>query len=112
MTDFLKQATFVGRHFRRTEPMAFTGDNSFRDNGDTIVALYRTDTLLLVKRNVLGEEHFEMISPRFLNDGHYEFYGEVDPEFMYPEDLCQAIINQLVEYQKEKDKMKKGRGNI
>ena len=98
---FLENAKYIGQYYERMDPIegfAFgrkTSDTSYMCS--TALALYATENnmILLSKNSHTKETRFIVISPKYLEDGRYKFYGEKHEEYNDPVELYQAIFKQL-----------------
>lgn len=100
--DFIKEAKYIGRYFRRTKEVN-KGNTSFIDNNFETLVLYATDYAMIVKTN-FQQPRFEIVSKRYIADGNFEYYGNAEKEYEHPEILFRDIINQI---QKENGRGKK-----
>lgn len=99
---FLDKAKYVGKKFRRTKAVktrTMTGeilmDASYR-YAHSITVLYALDNIMIAVEDgpFSSKKRFLVISPRYLEDGNYEFYGEQNNEYMDKPEVYQAILQQ------------------
>lgn len=101
VTKFLKKAEYIGKRFRRTKIVKYQNgniDRSFMDDSisDLIVLFATPDLVLIERRNGFQNKHrYEMLNPRYFNDGNFEFIGEQIPQEKSREDILLEIITQL-----------------
>lgn len=94
LKEFLGEANYVGRYFKRTGPIE--GRNrSFMVEDKSALVLFATESLMLIQFDSFGEKEYKMLSPKYFEDGNYEYYGEVHEEFNDKEAVHQAIEEQL-----------------
>ena len=110
---FLEKAQYVGKYFKRTAPLDRIEPNGIRmrdinyNRGpvETLI-LYADDHLMLAiqTRKLLSYEtkRFCIISPKYLEDGNYEIYGEVNNEYDDTGELYYAILKQLTDNKNKK----------
>ena len=101
LTDFLEHARYVGRYFKRTKPVN-SNDKSYMEDDNSALVLFATDRLMLIKYSGFDSEKFEMLSPRYFEDGNFEFYGEFVGEYSDKTSLYQAINEQIVSSNKRR----------
>ena len=106
LVDFLDKAKYIGRYFKRTSPI---NDGDHHDFGYTkednqVFGLYILGNRLLIKENLFGEYVYAFVSPRYLEDGNYTFYGEQDNSYNDKVAIYKAIHHQIVI---KNEKMKK-----
>lgn len=94
LREFLDQAKYVGKKFKRTAKVDGR-DISYMENDERPLVLFATDSNILVLDSFLGETKYEMISPRYFDDGNFEFVGEVDNSYNDKEAVYQAISKQI-----------------
>lgn len=139
LTQYLKKAEYIGRKFKRTQPVNLCNgthssvkeryifnpgstqkrtqkrthinvhnekiDVSFMevDSTSDLVVLFATPELVLIERtdHFLGKKRYEMLCPRYINDGNYDFFGKQIPQTKSKEDVLLEIMEQI-----ESDKQK------
>ena len=105
---FLENAKYIGRNFKRTEPI-YGLDAMTNEDVDTSyvntdqLALYGNDDCILILSNNENDKSpkFSIVPYKYLDDGKYKFEGEVNNEYMDKAELYQAIFKQLTEEQKK-----------
>ena len=103
LSDFLKQANYVGRFFARTAPVEIEKgeiyDKLYMDgvSNPYILVLYATQELLLVKEfnKETKKEKFKLISSRYTYDKNYVLFGEVNKDYLNPAKVYTEIKNQI-----------------
>lgn len=90
LLDFLDNSRYIGRYFKRTCPIKGR-DRSYMWENNCCLVLYATDNLMLVKYY----DSFEMISPLYLKDGNFTFYGEYTDEYNDKPFVYQSIFKQI-----------------
>lgn len=103
LSEFFDYATFVGREFRRTEPViSSSGDtiNFYMNPSDICryIVLYATQELFLVK--IISKYHndrYGLINSLFTSDGKYDFFGKVYEEYRDTDKIYNEIIEQIGE---------------
>ena len=95
--DFLKDAEYVGRYFRRTEPIenCTQEDMSYMSKDCDYLALFKTKDAMIISRIFAGEPQYKVVDKRYLEDGKYEFFGPYNEEFNDKAALYQDIYKQL-----------------
>ena len=111
LSEFLKKATFVGRHFNRTKSITTTTgkvDRSYMKinlgvHETEYIVLYATQDLFLIKSidRILGEK-YALINSRYTLDGNYEFFGPVYEEYRDTNKVYKEILEQVNGYNKRK----------
>ena len=109
--DFIKEGKFIGREFRRISPMityyGVDGDNArIIDNryldmdcyDSKYIVLYEKDNTFLVKYMYSNKGLYVIIDCRYIQDGMYEFIGDVYVEYMDREKVYLDIVKQLDSY--------------
>ena len=97
LRDYLSQAEYIGKYFRRTEPIS-TGtysDSSFMSKDYDTLALFKNDNIMIFLKQFAGEYRFSIINKNYLEDGKYEFFGEYTDKYNDKSELYQAIFKQL-----------------
>ena len=108
LSDFLENATFVGREFKRTQPIVidinirygkYKEDKSYMGNVDSFkyIVLYATQELFLIKRICNGKEEYGLINSKYTLDGNYVFFGEVYEEYKDKEKVYSEVFKQVTE---------------
>lgn len=130
LSDFIKDAKFVGREFRRTQPVCryskyksvYNGyvrgirrlmlipnscgvikDRSYMESYENSknIVLYVKDNMFLVKYISRYGEIYKIIDCSYVCDGNYEFYGDVYEEYMDRDMVYSEIIKQIDSYNKK-----------
>lgn len=113
LVDFLKEAVFVGREFKRILPViTYYGTNnikySMKDNAyldvDDIgknIVLCMKDNIFLVKHISRFGEEYRIIGCNYIFDGNYEFYGDVYEEYKNMDRVYLEIIEQINNFGKK-----------
>ena len=131
LSDFIRDAKFVGREFRRIQPVcryskykvvsngSFRGinrrtlicdrksniitDRSFMDLDGNVknIVLYMKDNMFLVKCITRFEEFYRIIDCSYVCDGNYEFIGNVYKEYMDRDKVYLEIVKQIDSYNKK-----------
>ena len=96
LTDFLKEAKYVGRYFYRTEGIMDKKNNIVDLNytkmlGCQALLLYQTEYLSIVLIN--GK--YELIDSKYINDGYIEYYGEKEDYYQDRNEFIQSIYKQF-----------------
>ncbi len=102
LSDFLNNATFVGRKFKRTKPIVSTlggNDLSFMSVDDDYyyIVLYAMQDLFLVKfcSSLFHKNEYRLINSRYTLDGNYEFYEQEHLSYADKDLVYQEILEQL-----------------
>lgn len=128
LSDFIRDAEFVGREFRRTQPVyrytkfnsVYSGfvrginrwhlvntrdynvrtDRSYMRNyeNDKNIVLYMKDNIFLVKYISCYGEFYKIIDCSYTSDGNYEFYGKVYEEYRDRDKVYLDIVKQIDSY--------------
>ena len=108
LVDFLNDAEYIGRYFRRTSKRLTTSgrdDISYMGTSSQTLALYKKDNMLLVKSiSPFLEDEFEMLLPQYLEDGQYSFYGKCNDSYTDKKELYSLIHEQLIGKNKRKSR--------
>ena len=102
LTDFLNDAEYIGKYFKRTASRKENGDCGYMSGELKTLCIYKKGNMMLVKTDHLGSERFEMLKPYYLDDGNYEFFGGYDSTPVDKKELYQLIFKQLVDKKREK----------
>ena len=102
LVDFLDQAKYIGRYFKRTAPTAYNGATDYFNEDQSVFVLYATDHNMLVRVTFLGETTYCMISPSYLEDRNYTYYGKYNEDFIDKKQISREIMNQILENVKQK----------
>ena len=111
LTDFLQKARYVGRYLKRTVPID-SGETTYTSENKSALVLYSTNDLMLLKSNFFGLGFYQMISPRYIKDGNYVFYGDYVDDYKYRDkksmyrEIYQQIINNMRNNNDQKQKSK------
>ena len=97
--EFLSEAKYVGRYFKRTAKIEGR-DISFMEEDNKTLVLFATESHMLIQYEFLGEKKFEMLSPRYFEDGNFEYYGEQHYEYNDKDEMFKAIEKQLTDKKK------------
>lgn len=120
LSDYLRDAQFVGREFRRIQPVyryskfridTIRGridrtrnyntitDRSFMSDCDSKhIVLYMKDNIFLVKDISCLGEFYRIIAGDYTYDGNYEFYGDVYEEYNDRDKVYLEIMEQIDSY--------------
>jgi len=133
--DFIKDAKFIGREFRRIQPVCryskyksisngfvrgirrlmlvpnncgIIEDSSYMESYDNSknIVLYMKDNMLLVKYISRYGEFYKIIDCSYVCDGNYEFIGDVYLEYMDRDRVYFEIVEQIDRYSKGDSKIK------
>jgi len=125
--DFIKDAKFIGREFRRIQPVCryskyksisngfvrgirrlmlvpnncgIIEDSSYMESYDNSknIVLYMKDNMLLVKYISRYGEFYKIIDCSYVCDGNYEFIGDVYLEYMDRDRVYSEIVEQINGY--------------
>ena len=112
---FLEKANYVGKYFTRTgyiktvyphgrTTMDMSYNRTFSNRFHTTLVLYEygDNMLSVIEDGKTNERRFQVISHKYLDDGNYEFSGEVKNEYDDKAELYQAILKQLLGTKKKK----------
>lgn len=114
LLTFLEKGTYVGRYFKRTEPLVMESgreDKSFVPDEyglydiDAPLVLYEYDGILLtVERNMVdrNRDFYKIIEKRYTKDGKFEYEGKQNDEYMDKSAIYQAVLKQLDNLHKAK----------
>ena len=97
--EFLSEAKYVGRYFKRTAKIEGR-DISFMEEDNKTLVLFATESHMLIQYEFLGEKTFEMLSPRYFEDGNFGYYGEQHDEYNDKDEMFKAIEKQLTDKKK------------
>lgn len=130
LSDFIKDGKFVGREFRRTQPVCryskyksvyngYVGgirrlmsvpnscgvikDRSYMESYENSknIVLYVKDNMFLVKYINRYGEIYKIIDCSYVCDGNYEFYGDVYEEYMDRDMVYSEIVSQIDSYNRK-----------
>ena len=130
LSDFINDAKFIGREFRRTQPVCryskyksvsnvfvrgirrFTlvpndcgviTDRSYMESYDNSknIVLYVKNNTFLVKYISRSDDVYKIIHSGYVWDGNYEFMGEVYEEYMDRDRVYSEIFEQINSYNKK-----------
>ena len=117
--DFINEGKFIGREFRRLCPVityyGIDGDNSrIIDNrylkidgyDNKYIVLYENNNTFLIKYMYGNKKLYGIVDCRYIQDGMYEFIGNVYEEYMDRENVYEDIVKQLDIYCKNDIKKK------
>ena len=99
LADFLKDAEYVGRHFRRTKQLGKYNILSYRSDDIEPLLLYRKDNIMLV---LYEDSMYEMLSPVHSKDGNYEIYGEINDSYRDKQKIYMDILKQVTDSQRRR----------
>lgn len=122
LSDFLRNANYVGKKFRRTAPLiTYYGtdevkyrmkDNSYLDVDDyENIVLYSMDNIFLVKCISCFGEIYKIIGCNYIIDGNYEFYGDIYEEYNNRDKIYLEIVKQIDDWSKKLNKMRVKKNN-
>lgn len=127
LSDFLNDAKFVGREFRRIEPIYRYGNMSVNtgfvrgirrlmvgpkgvirdrsymesyDNSKNIVLYVKNNTFLVKYISRYGDV-YKIIHSGYVWDGNYEFFGKVYEEYLDRDMVYSEIVEQINSYNKK-----------
>lgn len=111
LDDFIKEGKFIGREFRRIEPVITyygTGTNKCRiiDNryldlnqygykDVKYIVLYEKDNVFLAKFIYFDKEYYGIVDCRYIQDRMYKFIGNVYDEYRDRERVYLEIVEQI-----------------
>lgn len=113
--DFIMASKFIGREFIRTEPVITyyntkEGTTKIIDNrylkkeqygyNDKHIVLYEKDNTFLVKYIYQNNECYGIVDCRYIQDGKYEFIGNVYEEYKDRNTIYLDIIKQIENHNK------------
>lgn len=130
LSDFIKDAKFIGREFRRIRPVCryskyksvsngfvrgirrltfvpnncgIIEDRSYMENyeNNKNIVLYMKDNMFLVKYISRYGEIYKIIDCSYVCDGNYEFYGGVYEEYRDRDRVYSEVVNQIDSYNKK-----------
>ena len=130
LSDFINDAKFIGREFRRTQPVCryskyksvsngfvrgirrltlvpndcgVITDRSYMENyeNNKNIVLYAKDNMFLVKYISRFGEVYKIIDCSYTSDGNYEFYGDVYEEYRDRDKVYSEIVEQINSYNKK-----------
>lgn len=91
LSEFIKEAEYVGREFRRTVPViTYCNNTSIKDNSyldrygfenNKHIVLYMKDNTCLVKYMCSYGSGYCIIDCRYIQDSNYEFIGSIYEEY-------------------------------
>lgn len=106
--DFINDGLFIGREFRRISPVIIyygIGNNNSRiidnrylkidDYDNKYIVLYEKDNTFLVKCMYGNKGLYGIVDCRYIQDGNYEFIGDVYEEYMDREKIYLDIVKQI-----------------
>ena len=111
LDEFVKEGEFIGREFKRLCPV-ITYYGTDRDYSRIIdnrylkidvydnkyIVLYRKDNVFLVKYICGKYELYGIVDCRYIQDGMYEFIGDVYLEYMDRESIYLDVVKQMDRY--------------
>ena len=119
LDEFIKNGKFIGREFRRISPLityyGVDSDNSriidnrylkIDDYDNKYIVLYEKDNTFLVKYVYGNKGWYGIIDCRYIQDGNYEFIGDIYLEYMDREKVYLDIVKQIDDYCKRNIKKK------
>lgn len=97
LREFLRDAEYVGKYFRRTEPIDDCNkeDTTYMSKDPDNLALFKTKDAMIISTTFAGEQQFKIVDRRYLADGKYEFFGNYNDEYNDKADMYQAVFEQL-----------------
>lgn len=111
LDKFIMDGKFVGREFRRISPViTYYGidkdDSKIIDNrylkiddyDNKYIVLYEKDNTFLVKYVYGNKVLYGIIDCRYIQDGNYEFIGDIYLEYMDREKVYLDIVKQMDSY--------------
>lgn len=93
--DFLMSSTFLSIKFKRTKPLINKNDKDYSFMNPSYfnyLILCTYDNMFLVKELTEGE--YFLMDNKYIEDGNYEFYGQIDNSYTI-EKIYREIIEQL-----------------
>ena len=119
LSDFLRDAKYIGRGFKRIEPViTYYGtdidicriiDNMYLEidgYDNKYIVLYEKDNIFLVKYMFGYNEWYSIIDCRYIQDGNYQFYGKVYEEYKNIDRVYLEIMEQINSFSKKEDKIR------
>ena len=103
LIDFLKEAEFIGRKFKRTKTIGY--DLKYTDpvEQNYCTVLYKTEYAMLIEEVFLGKRTLRMMDNKYFEDKNYIFFGEIDKTYEDTKKLYQAILEQIDRFSKKYD---------
>jgi len=119
LDEFIRYGRFIGREFRRLCPVITyygTDRDCFKvvDNryleidgyNNRCIVLYEMNSVFLVKYVYGKNDMYGIIDCRYIQDGNYEFIGDVYLEYMDRDRVYFEIVEQIDRYSKGDSKIK------
>ena len=108
LIDFLKEARYIGRYFKRTAPVQKNDmvDDHYLVENKSIFVIYATDNLMLIRYTNYGETTYRMLSPEYLKDKKYYFYGKFTDRYRDKAKLYKDIHRQIMNNLRDKNNQK------
>lgn len=91
--DFLSESTYVGRYFRRTK--SINNDRTFMIENGKYLVLYKNNNIMILLNDIKEENEYVIVTKKYLEDGNYEFYGEINEEYRDIEALTIDITKRV-----------------
>lgn len=99
VADFLVEAKYVGREFKRTQPLEFLNnriiDYMYKEPGTTTRILYKTDYAMLAEYTSKHSHYFEMIEPKYFIDENYALVGEKNNIYNDKKEMYRYIVDEI-----------------
>lgn len=120
LSDFLKNATFVGREFERkgaTIRYSYYGESHVEkrdasyvegfNEGEKNIVLYIKGNIFLVKHITNNTCEYRIVGCRYTQDGNYKFLGPVYEEYNDRKKVYSEILEQINNYNKTKKRARR-----
>ena len=99
LIDFLSEAQYIGKEFRRTEPLEISNikitDYTKKEKGTTTKVLYKTDYAMLAEYKSKNSHYLEMIKPIYFEDKNYEFIGKKDNSYNDKKEIFKSVADEV-----------------
>lgn len=99
LIDFLSEAQYIGKEFRRTEPLKITNikitDYTKKEKGATTRILYKTDYAMLAEYKSKNSHYLEMIKPMYFEDQKYKFVGKKDNNYNNKKEMFKSVADEV-----------------
>lgn len=99
LLDFLKEAKYIGKEFKRTEPLIMGGttDISYikQEPHETTTVLYKTDYAMLVEYESKHSHYIEMLKPEYFIDNNYTLIGKTKRTFEDKKETYIEVIDEI-----------------
>lgn len=101
LIDFLKEAEFIGRKFKRTKPIEY--DLKYTDpvEQNYCTVLYKTEYAMLVEEVFLGKRTLKMMDKKYFEDKNYIFFEKIDKTYENTKKLYKSILEQIDKFSRK-----------